>query len=99
QTGCARSRTAGMRAFAEVGDTGATTAAIARRAGVTQPLVHHHFGSKEGLWQALVDELFGSCKAALEETRAAHRGKPADTRFAALLRTLVRFCGTNPHLP
>lgn len=47
-----------IRTFAEVGYAGATTAGIARAAGVTQPLVHHHFGSKDGLWRAAVDAAF-----------------------------------------
>ncbi len=49
-----------IRAFSELGYEGATTAGIARDAGVTQPLVHHHFGSKEGLWRAAMDLLFGN---------------------------------------
>jgi AcrR family transcriptional regulator len=47
-----------IRSFSEQGYEGTTTAGIAREVGVTQPLVHHHFGSKEALWRAAVDELF-----------------------------------------
>lgn len=50
--------TAAIRAFSEVGYEGATTAGIARAAGVAQPLVHHHFGSKDGLWRAAIDAVF-----------------------------------------
>lgn len=45
--------------FAERGYAGTTTAAIARAAKVTQPLVHHHFKSKDGLWRAAMDQVFG----------------------------------------
>lgn len=38
--------------FAEKGRSGASMRAIARRAGCTQSLVHHHFGSKDDLWEA-----------------------------------------------
>ena len=38
--------------FAEKGRSGASMRAIARRAGCTQSLVHHHFGSKNDLWEA-----------------------------------------------
>jgi len=49
---------AALAEFAEHGYAGATTASIARRVGVTQPLVHYHFGSKEALWRTTVDALF-----------------------------------------
>lgn len=49
---------AALAEFAEHGYEGATTASIARRVGVTQPLVHYHFGSKEALWRTTVDGLF-----------------------------------------
>lgn len=39
-----------LRAFAERGFHGASMRDIAQRAGVSQSLVHHHFGSKEALW-------------------------------------------------
>src|SRR3954470_11386508 len=53
---------AALRSFAEHGYEGTTTAAVAREAGVTQPLVHHHFGSKEGLWRVAMDQLFSEVR-------------------------------------
>ena len=43
---------AALEEFAIRGFDGTTTAAIARQAGVTQPLVHYHFTTKVALWQA-----------------------------------------------
>jgi TetR/AcrR family transcriptional regulator len=44
--------------FAEIGFADAATAAIAERAGVTKGLIHHHFGSKRGLWDQVIDRRF-----------------------------------------
>lgn len=85
--------------FADLGYAGASTARIARRARVTQPLVHHHFGSKEGLWLALVDELFGELRGMLEAEAKRLEGRPPLERVQTLLETFVRFCGHHPHLP
>lgn len=40
--------------FAEFGFEGASTRAIAAKAGVQHPLVAHHFESKEGLWKTVM---------------------------------------------
>jgi len=85
--------------FADLGYARATTAGIARRAGVTQPLVHHHFGSKQGLWRALTDEMFGELRRMLDGVAVAHGGEPSLARVRALLQALVRFCGAHPYLP
>jgi AcrR family transcriptional regulator len=61
--------------------------------------VHHHFGSKQGLWRALTDELFGDLRRMLDEVAAAHAGAPSLERVRALLQALVRFCGAHPYLP
>ncbi len=37
--------------FVERGPSATATSAVARRAGVTKSLIHHHFGSKEDLWK------------------------------------------------
>lgn len=53
-------------AFARVGYEGASTHAIAKAAGVPQGLVRHHFGSKEGLWCAVVERGLAEVRVALE---------------------------------
>lgn len=58
---------AALAEFAEHGYEGSTTASIARRVGVTQPLVHYHFGSKEALWRTTVDALFEKLQSHLSE--------------------------------
>ncbi len=39
--------------FSERGFADASVSAVASRAGVTQSLIHHHFGSKQALWDAV----------------------------------------------
>lgn len=46
---------AALRVFAAGSYAGATTAEIAREAGVTEPVLYRHFGSKRDLWAACLD--------------------------------------------
>jgi TetR/AcrR family transcriptional regulator len=39
--------------FIERGFDGTSMSAIAKHSGVTQSMIHHYFGSKEALWQAV----------------------------------------------
>lgn len=43
--------------FAERGFDGASARSIAERAGVTQPLINHYFGSKDALITAVMDDV------------------------------------------
>ena len=43
--------------FAEYGYHGATIAEITRRADVSTPVLYHHFGSKAGLYSAVMEEV------------------------------------------
>ena len=44
--------------FAEKGFADTSVSEIAAAAGVTKSLIHHHFGSKQGLWNAIKERHF-----------------------------------------
>ena len=56
---------------------GATTAEIARAAGVTEPILYRHFSSKRELFLACVDEVWRRLREAVEEEIAAEPDPPA----------------------
>ena len=84
--------------FAERAFVGATTRAIAARAGVAQPLLNYHFRSKDELWRAAVDSLFAS----LATSTAAHaeqmQGLDELTQAKRRVREFIVFSARNPQL-
>lgn len=58
---------AAEQVFSEKGFAETATSELARRAGVTKSLIHHHFGSKEGLWEAIKQREFEAYHAAQSE--------------------------------
>jgi len=83
---------AAIREFAEKGFDGATTASIARRAKSPQPLVHHHFGSKEELFRTVLDVLFDDLRASVLD----QNGEVGDA--LAMIRRLIIFTARRPEL-
>lgn len=73
--------------FAERGFAGATTAELARRAGVTEPIIYRHFPSKRDLFVALIDQTGA-------ETIETWRQQLADAPDPA--ERLRRLIGANP---
>jgi AcrR family transcriptional regulator len=57
--------------FAEGSYHGTTTAEIARRAGVSEPILYRHFASKRDLYLACIDEAWRRLRAQWEETMAS----------------------------
>jgi TetR/AcrR family transcriptional regulator len=87
---------AALEIFGEHGFDGARTRDIAAAAGVNLGLLQYHFGGKEKLWRATVDDVFGALWAALDGTRAVElRGPEA---LAAVVRVAVRFAAAHPAL-
>jgi TetR/AcrR family transcriptional regulator len=95
QDGRERILATAIQAFSEVGYAGTTTAGIAREAGVTQPLVHHHFGSKEGLWKAAVDTVFSRMP---RMPKSAMDGAGAKENVLAMVEQFVRFVAERPEV-
>lgn len=82
---------AAQSAFARYGFEGASLRAIAAEANVDPALVAHHFGSKEGLWEAVIDRLANSLVPLIAELRRLqNQGQsPIRTRLKEALRQLV----------
>src|SRR5215471_3192278 len=86
---------AAVRAFSEHGYDGTSTAGVARDAGVTQPLVHHHFGSKLGLWKAAMDHLFSQLPHLVV---AAERPTDPRDELSRMSALFVRLSAARPEL-
>lgn len=65
---------AALRVFASASYAGATTAEIAREAGVSEPVLYRHFASKRDLWLACLDMAWEETRGALESKIALFAG-------------------------
>ena len=81
--------------FAAHGFAGASTRRIAGRAGAHQPQINYHFTSKEQLWRATVDHLFGLMDAGLPGFDGS---APPEDAFVAVLTAFLRFSADRPEL-
>jgi AcrR family transcriptional regulator len=80
--------------FAENGFDEVTVAAIAQRAGVAHGLLFHHFGSKQGLYRAVLDEVVAEMDAAF----LAGAGDTPEDVIRGGLRGHLRYVAENPTL-
>ena len=63
--------------FAERGYSGAHVNDIVARAGTTKPMIYYHFGSKEGLYAAVMEEAYGG----LSWVPVSSQAKPRPSRL------------------
>jgi TetR/AcrR family transcriptional regulator len=89
---------AALLVFAEHGFAGASTREIARRAGVALAALPYHFTTKEALWKAAADRIFGRLGEAFLRRIAGLEGVDPRTRLRLLLRDFVRFQAAHPEL-
>ncbi len=79
--------------FVERGFAATSMSEIASRAGVTKSLIHHHFGSKDALWQEVKRRRF---KDYSEMQLRNMSGGPDLDRFADSIRRHFHFLQDNP---
>src|SRR5580658_10565278 len=88
--------------FGAKGFDGASTRAIALRVEAHQPQINYHFESKEALWAASVDYLFGllgdALDGALPDDLAKATVPDLARAFAEGIRRFVRFAAEHPEL-
>jgi AcrR family transcriptional regulator len=84
---------AACRVFFASSYRGATTAEIAREAGISEPILYRHFGSKRDLYLACLDEAWRSfiafAEEALESNPAGCLGQIADHYMARRARLRI----------
>ena len=73
---------AAQRVFASRSYAGATTAEIAREAGVSEPILYRHFPSKRELYFACLDDAWAELRAVFEEKFATLADGNRDRLFA-----------------
>jgi TetR/AcrR family transcriptional regulator len=89
---------AALEAFAQMGFRGASTRDIARRAGTNQGLITYHFRSKDELWRAAADRIFGMLRTRLGERLASLEAVDPRERNREGIREYVRFAAAHPEL-
>ncbi len=82
--------------FVAKGFAEASTAAIARQAGVTKSLIHHHFGSKEGLWDEVKVRRFS--EYAQRQMEMLREDRSDSTLLQDSMRTYFNFLQRNPQI-
>ena len=96
-----------LEVFAAEGYEGASTRQLAERAGVNLPAIQYYFGSKEGLFRAVIDSIIERTESHMAplavEVRAA-LADPATPRaellelLCRMLETFVSLVTNGPHM-
>lgn len=81
---------AALQVFSDQGVSGASIRAIAKAAGCDPALIYYHFGSKEGIFEALLDRLFGEIQRELAAFMESSAALPFQERIRQLMLLLAR---------
>jgi AcrR family transcriptional regulator len=85
---------AALEVFATEGYEGASTRTLARQAGVNLPAIQYYFGSKEGLYQAVIDHIAETMESRMAPVTAEIRealanGTPSPQDLLSLLHRML----------
>ncbi|MBX2796486.1 MAG: TetR/AcrR family transcriptional regulator [Myxococcales bacterium] len=76
-----------LRLFAHNGYGSTSVRQVAEAAGITKPTLYYHFGSKEGLYRAIVESRLDTLAQLVDDT--VHRTAPAVDRLEQFLETYL----------
>ncbi len=89
---------AAIEEFASKGLAGARTAEIAARAGVNKQLIFYYFGSKRGLYDAVVSRAGGRLAAGTPSDGVHREPRGSAERIRQTLRSVYRSLADQPEL-
>lgn len=86
---------AALKVFAAEGFSAAKIRDIAELAGTTHPMITYHFGGKDKLWRAAVENMFHRLD---QEAFTFEEPEPEDPvlRFKIMIARYVRYCARHP---
>ena len=87
----------GQRLFAERGYAASSVRDITSAGGANLGAVTYHFGSKDALYQAVLERALGPLRETIAAT--AQPTGPALDRIEAVLRAMFAYLGDHPELP
>jgi AcrR family transcriptional regulator len=85
---------AGQAVFAEKGYSGANVNEIVARAQTTKPMIYYHFGSKEGLFAAVLEDVYARMREI--EHALDLSDLPADEAMRRLVGVTFDYCAAHP---
>jgi TetR/AcrR family transcriptional regulator len=89
---------AALECFGAFGFEGTSTRAVAERAGITHTLVLYHFGSKEDLWIATMDNALKAYQASVSENLEDQTGRSAAEVLKRFIEQFVRLSARYPQI-
>jgi AcrR family transcriptional regulator len=89
---------AGTQVFAERGFKGATADVIARRARANKAMINYHFGSKKGLYQAILTATFTEMASRFRGIRSA-AARPAPEQLRQFVAMFADLAQAHPSFP
>lgn len=83
--------------FARSGYEGTSMSAVARSAGVAQPLMHYYFASKDDLWREAIGKAFGEMLVQQELNHELRELDPVSA-LQVLIRRHISFLARHPNV-